>query len=107
MPPTLVSAAAETDAVALWSAIVRVYQSYEINDRTFRGGADIWQCSTSVYRPKLIEDVRREWHQLSGIEDKLDLFPFHGDYVMRKWIQYRKLDNADKAELHKWLGEHV
>lgn len=86
---------------------MRVYQSYEANERAFRGGADIWQCSTSTYRPKLIDDVRREWHQLSGIDDKMDLFPFHGDYVMRKWIQYRKLDGADKAALHKWLGDHV
>lgn len=106
-PSMMIAVGNEADELSFCAALVRVYMTYENNERMLRGGGEVWQCSTEMYRPRLISDLKREWSAISGIEEKEDLFPFHGDYVMRKWIQYRKLPTNEKNALHERLWEYI
>ena len=53
--------------------------------------------SSRLHRPALVAEIVAEWNALTGYDPDDDLFPYHESYVIRKWVLFRKKDDAQKV----------
>ena len=85
----------EADPINLCKAICLVY------DRWVKGGkkpgSDRIANSTRRHRPELVAEIESEWARLADVGVDDDLFPYHESYVIRKWIDFRKCNDAVKS----------
>lgn len=87
----------EADPVALARAICIVYDRRDQQNR--KPNSDTILHSTRRHRPELVAEVVAEWERIVGADSDDDAFPYHESYVVRKWIQFRKQNDAVKAAM--------
>jgi hypothetical protein len=85
----------EADPINLCRAICVVYDRW-IREG-YKPGSDNRLHCTRTHRPKLIAEITAAWEELAGVDPEDDLFPYHESYVIRKWIDFRKMPNPRKA----------
>ena len=93
--PKLVS---EADPELLMRSIVNVYRRW-IGDKR-KPGSDIMVISTRKHRPALVREIEEEWSRIAGFQYEDDQFPFDESYVIRKWMAFRKYEEATKREYY-------
>lgn len=84
----------EMNPYILVRAIVAVY--FQRVDQELKPGSDNKLHSTRLHRPKLIAEITSAWELCADLDPDEDLFPYHESYVIRKWIEFRKLPDARK-----------
>jgi len=85
----------EADPVFLCCAIVLVYDRW-IEAGKKPGSDNLVNC-TRTHRKYLVEEITAQWESLAGVDPCDDLFPYHESYVVRKWIDFRKMPDSRKA----------
>jgi hypothetical protein len=81
---------AEADPIALVKAIALV------NDRTEHPGSDRL-ISSPAKRAALLQEIYEEWKvQTDTACDDDDFYPYQDWYVLRKWVDFRKMPNPRK-----------
>lgn len=85
----------EADPINLCRAICIVYDRWQRAGR--KPASDNTVHATRTSRPALVKEVEEEWTRISGCDVRDDLFPYHESYVVRKWVQFRKQNDAVKA----------
>lgn len=84
----------EADPILLARAICLVYDRWIKSNR--KPGSDNKLHCTRTHRPALVAEITSEWEVLSGESHDDDLFPYHESYVIRKWIDFRKMSDPKK-----------
>ena len=92
--PLMGDSYSEADPINLCRAICIVFERWQRDG--LLPGSDRKLNSTRKYRPLLIKEIVVEWCAMSGESDD-DRFPYHPDYVVRKWIDFRKMPRHFKT----------
>lgn len=66
-------------------------------DENRKPGSDMILQSTRIHRPALVAEVQAEWERIVESDHDADSFPYHESYVIKKWIQFRKMNDGMKA----------
>jgi hypothetical protein len=64
-------------------------------------GAGKWESHTRKYRPQLCEYIAKEWSNI--VKREVSDFPFHDDFVVLVWVDYRKEKEKDKQDIRDAL----
>lgn len=80
-------------------ALINVYECYKSTGK--QPGAERWVMDTRQSRAKLLRDVVDEWCKITGFDRYL--FPFHEDFMVHAWTEYRKHSDKPKLRL-SWLA---
>lgn len=94
----------EADPVQLCRAICLVYDRWIAEGK--KPGSDNLVNSTRSHRPALVAEIQAEWERISDIDRDDDLFPYHESYVIRKWVQFRKQNDAVKVAMIAAAKDH-
>jgi hypothetical protein len=84
----------EADPINLCRAICIVYDRW-IQAGKKPGSDNVLNC-TRTHRPELVAEIAAEWERLAGVDPCDDLFPYHESYVIRKWVDFRKMPDPRK-----------
>jgi len=90
----------EADPVYLCRAICLVYSRWVASGK--KPGSDNIINSTRLARPALVAEIIEEWSRIVGLDPVDDMFPYHESYVIKKWVDFRKMKDAHKAA---WIAE--
>lgn len=85
----------EADPINLLRAICIVYDRWIRSNK--KPGSDNMVHSSRLHRPALVAEIVAEWNALTGCDPDDDLFPYHESYVIRKWVLFRKKNDAQKV----------
>jgi hypothetical protein len=84
----------EADPIYLCRAICIVHERWIKAGK--HPGSDNLLNSTRTRRPALVAEITEEWERLADVDPCEDLFPYHESYVIRKWVDFRKMPNPRK-----------
>jgi hypothetical protein len=90
----------EADPINLCQAICLVYERWILAGK--KPGSDRVVNSTRIHRPALIAEIVEEWCRLADCDPCDDLFPYHESYVIRKWVDFRKMNDHVKSA---WIAD--
>lgn len=92
----------EADPINLQRAICVVYDRWMKAGK--KPGSDRIANSTRRHRPSLVAEIEEAWCQFVECDPEDDIFPYHESYVVRKWIDFRKMSESVKAE---WIKQSL
>ena len=84
----------EADPINLARAIVRVQVRWD--QQKNKPGREELVVSSRKWRPILVREIEEEWCRIADVDIDDDLFPYHESYVVRKWVEFRKMNEATK-----------
>ena len=90
----------EADPINLCRAVCLVYDKWIAAGK--KPGSDRVVNSTRMHRPALIAEIVEEWCRITDSDPCDDLFPYHESYVIRKWVDFRKMNDHAKSA---WIAQ--